>query len=257
MSAPQIQHTLDYDKFRTIAGNREVDQPHVRRLAEEIALNDLTPYSPVLVNETWEIIDGQHRFEVCKSLNLPVYYLQVPGLDLTSVQRINTSSKRWSLRITSIHTFRRAIPSMKYSYGSANVPVSTSVCRRRYLMGMESVGGASDGNSSAQRVGTIIREGRFKVSSRTHAEDMAILLKQLKQFADFDPTKERPLVFALNRVSKLERFDADRLIGKLRDRGLKLDHQPNTRYYLIELERIYNHGAQIRVDLFNGEEVRS
>lgn len=210
---PQIETTLDYDKFRTVEGNREVDTPHVRQLAEEIALNDLTPYFPVLINQDWEIIDGQHRFEVCRTLTLPIYYLQVPGLDLKSVQRINTSSKRWNLR--------------------------------DYIQ------------SYIQRIGSIIRQGNFKVVDRSRAEDMAILLKSLRDYADFDPTKERSLVFALNKVTKHERFDTDRLLAKLRERGLKLDRQSVVRYYIIELERIYNHGSRLRLDLFTGEEVQA
>ncbi|SIS12020.1 hypothetical protein SAMN05445060_2793 [Williamsia sterculiae] len=253
----QILNTTDYSKFKTIEGNREVDQPHVRQLAEEIALNDLTPYFPVLINEGWEIIDGQHRFSVCQQLGLPVYYLQVPGLDLTSVQRINTTSKRWTLRDYIKSYIQKGVEDysvlLRFSERTGiNFSISAAL-----LMGLESIGGGARGNNDAQRVGSIIKEGRFKVSDRTHAEDMALLLKSLTGHTDFDPTKERSLVFALNRISKIERFDSDRLLGKLRDRNLKIDRQTTTRFYLIELERVYNHGSQIRVDLFTGEETRS
>lgn len=253
----KIETSTDYDKFKTIDGNREVDQPHVRRLAEEIALNDLTPYFPVLINEKWEVIDGQHRFEVCQTLKLPVYYLQVPGLDLTSVQRINTSSKRWSLKdyikshIQKGNDDYRVLLTFSERTG-INFSVSAAL-----LAGLDSASsGSSSGANAAQKLGTLIRDGKFKVKSRTKAEDMAILLKALNEHTEFDTTKDRALVFALNKVTKLERFDTDRLLAKLRDRGLTLDYQATVRFYIIELERIYNHGAQVRLDLFTGNEVR-
>lgn len=253
----KIETSTDYDKFKTIDGNREVDQPHVRRLAEEIALNDLTPYFPVLINENWEVIDGQHRFEVCKTLKLPVYYLQLPGLDLTSVQRINTSSKRWSLRDYIKSHIQKGNDEYKVLLTfSERTGINFSVSAA-LLAGLDSAGGSNtSGSSTAQRIGALIRDGKFKVKSRTKAEDMAILLKALNEHTEFDTTKDRALVFALNKVTKLERFDTDRLLAKLRDRGLTLDYQATVRFYIIELERIYNHGAQVRLDLFTGNEVR-
>lgn len=40
---------------------------------------DLTEYLPIIVEEeTYNIIDGQHRFEACKLLGKPIYYTVIP-----------------------------------------------------------------------------------------------------------------------------------------------------------------------------------
>ena len=36
-------------------------------------------YSPIIVSEDFRIIDWQHRFEACKELNLPIYFLVMPS----------------------------------------------------------------------------------------------------------------------------------------------------------------------------------
>ena len=38
--------------------------------------------SPILVNEKMEVIDGQHRLQAQKELNLPTYYIKNKGYDL-------------------------------------------------------------------------------------------------------------------------------------------------------------------------------
>lgn len=40
---------------------------------------DLTMYSPIIVSEDFRIIDGQHRFEACKELGFPIYFLVMPS----------------------------------------------------------------------------------------------------------------------------------------------------------------------------------
>lgn len=56
--------TKDYSKFKHLEGNRNIVKPHLKRLKASMEKNYL--FSPILINEKHEIIDGQHRFEVCK-----------------------------------------------------------------------------------------------------------------------------------------------------------------------------------------------
>lgn len=90
--------TKDYKKFKFLQGNREVNNGHLRELAKSIALYpDLLPERPILVNEDFEIIDGQHRFEACKRLGLPVYYVVGKNLDASSAVALNRNQRNWGL----------------------------------------------------------------------------------------------------------------------------------------------------------------
>ena len=51
--------------------------------------------SPIIVNERFEIIDGQHRFNAIKALNLPVNFIVVEGYGLREVQLLNTNMSNW------------------------------------------------------------------------------------------------------------------------------------------------------------------
>ena len=42
-------------------------------------------FTVIIVNENYEIIDGQHRFEVIKELNLPLRYIICEGYGFAAI----------------------------------------------------------------------------------------------------------------------------------------------------------------------------
>lgn len=70
-----IIETMDYDAFKLLSYNRELVLTHVETVKESIKANDLTNLKPIIVNEGMEIIDGQYRFEACRQLGLPIFYV--------------------------------------------------------------------------------------------------------------------------------------------------------------------------------------
>jgi hypothetical protein len=89
----QVQTSSDYAKFKTLIGNRKPNELHIKRLISSFKERYL--FSPILVNEKMQIIDGQHRFLSAKELNLPINYLVVEGYGLEEVQILNTNSANW------------------------------------------------------------------------------------------------------------------------------------------------------------------
>lgn len=73
----EIKVTNDYTLFKKLEGNRDVRKKNA--LVRSIKEMDLTMYSPIIVSEDFRIIDGQHRFEACKELGLPIYFLVMPS----------------------------------------------------------------------------------------------------------------------------------------------------------------------------------
>ncbi|MBC8147318.1 MAG: ParB N-terminal domain-containing protein, partial [Bacteroidetes bacterium] len=68
----KIYKTKNYEKFKFMVGNRPINSAHTAKLIESIKGKYL--FNPIIINEKWEIIDGQHRFEAIKQLNLPLYF---------------------------------------------------------------------------------------------------------------------------------------------------------------------------------------
>ena len=69
METIHVQQTKDYDLLKNIDGNRSINQLHVKRLSNSMMNKHLI--SPIIVNEKYQIIDGQHRFEASKILTYP------------------------------------------------------------------------------------------------------------------------------------------------------------------------------------------
>lgn len=88
----QIYQTDDYNLFKKLDGNR--DAGNVTAILKSI---DEVGYvlSPILVNEDFEVIDGQHRLEALKIKKLPVVYMVQKGIGLRECQAMNTGQKNW------------------------------------------------------------------------------------------------------------------------------------------------------------------
>lgn len=92
-TASKIFVSKDYDKFKTLGGNRFVD--HSAKIVESIK-NIGQLIAPIIVNEKFEIIDGQNRFEAYKKLELPVYYVIAEGYGINECVAMNSVSKNWT-----------------------------------------------------------------------------------------------------------------------------------------------------------------
>ena len=62
----KITVTNEYNQFRFVKGNRPLNDLHLSRLRRSMKENFLP--IPIIVNERMEIVDGQHRFTICKEL---------------------------------------------------------------------------------------------------------------------------------------------------------------------------------------------
>ena len=88
--------TNNYELFSFRDDNRhKIDNDHVERLKKSITENNLLEHSPIIVNEDYEILDGQHRFEACKRLGIYFYYT-ITKLESSDILTLNVN-KKWTL----------------------------------------------------------------------------------------------------------------------------------------------------------------
>lgn len=89
----KVQSTFSYSMFRFIDGNRTVDHSEkIEKVIKEAGLLVI----PILVNERFEIVDGQNRFTACRNLGLPIYYIVQPGIGVDEIATLNSASKNWT-----------------------------------------------------------------------------------------------------------------------------------------------------------------
>ena len=108
----KIQSTFKYEMFSFIEGNRSID--HDEKIEKSIRKSGLL-VQPILVNQSMQIIDGQNRFEACKRLCLPIYYVVQDGVGLGEVNDLNSASKNWTAR-DYIHSYAAGERNVNYMY---------------------------------------------------------------------------------------------------------------------------------------------
>lgn len=86
----------DYRKFKSLLGNRYIKESKVENIASNIQEVGWLR-QPILVNENYEIIDGQHRFEALKSLGMPIEYVIDEGTTLNECQALNRFQSNWTI----------------------------------------------------------------------------------------------------------------------------------------------------------------
>jgi len=95
MSNPKFIRTKNYDLFSFFHSNREVNRSHVNNLKESIQEHGLL--QEIIVNENYQIVDGQNRFVALQELGLDIEAIVKPGTDEDSVITTNVVRKGWSL----------------------------------------------------------------------------------------------------------------------------------------------------------------
>ena len=91
-----VHKTFDYGLFKRLEGNRPIDEARVKKIIDSIKKVGYV-ISPVIVNENFEIIDGQGRVEALKRLELPVDYIIDPGKGIDECIAMNINQTKWKM----------------------------------------------------------------------------------------------------------------------------------------------------------------
>jgi hypothetical protein len=90
----QIHSTYDLSVFKILEGNRNINWANVQRLVRSIEDNGFLKM-PIIVNQNYEIIDGQHRLEAAKQLGTIIFYYKVDDYDLNTAIVLNRNASNW------------------------------------------------------------------------------------------------------------------------------------------------------------------
>lgn len=90
----------NHKRFTKIGENRTPKTPHTQKLIASIKNIDLLGANPIIVANDL-IIDGQHRFDACVALGIPVPYIEVKEMTadeiITAMHTLNSNAKNWGL----------------------------------------------------------------------------------------------------------------------------------------------------------------
>lgn len=88
--------TTDYAIFKKTKLNRAIDRCNLAKITTSIMSRNLLEYRPIIVNKDMEIVDGQHRLEAAKDLNLPIFYTVNGESKNEDIYLLNVNQKNWT-----------------------------------------------------------------------------------------------------------------------------------------------------------------
>lgn len=240
----KVYVTEDYSIFNQLNGNRKVMPRHVNEIVNSIQKNGYYPV-PILVDNNYTIIDGQHRFEALKQLNLPVYYVKNGFIDNDCIE-LNANSKNWNV-----------VDYIKF-YASKGIKDYQNLLNlwTPYLSDRQSVFHSFSGLKLGvfgenSHIIDKIKKGNFVLSKNIAdiSERLSIINVCLKQYKT-DVTAIRNLISVLSKLLKNHLVVPNKLINKFDQRKDKeLPGFRTVEQALYFVNDVYNYKCPKKVDL--------
>jgi hypothetical protein len=230
----QVHTTTDYFMFKPIDGNRNKNLLHINRLKKSMAENYL--FTVITVNEKYEIIDGQHRFEVIKDLKLPLNYIVCKGYGLKEVHVLNHISKTWNAD--------------DYLTGYCNLGYKEYLkykeFKDRYGIGHNECMTILAGNSIKSQC-DIFYGGNFKIKDYNEACKIVEKIFLIEPY--YIGFKRRSFIYAMLQLLKNPNFEFTEFLQKLKCQPTALVDCATTHQYISLIEEIYNYRRREKVNL--------
>lgn len=228
----EVRSTKNYDMFSGMEGNRYIRRTHVDRLVKSIKENNLLSSNPIIVNDSLEVVDGQHRLEAARKLGSEVYYIVMRDLDLDDVRLLNTTSRNWTLEdYLESHAKK----------GNHNYVILREYCREYGLPISVGIRVLEWREKKIRSQLSDFKKGKFEVNNLEKAETIGNRFQEVLPFLDNEVKTSRGFMQAFVYINQMEIGKWSRLKEQLRIMGRTIVPVQGLRAYLRQLEDIYNH----------------
>jgi len=229
----KITVTNEYNQFRFVKGNRPLNDLHLSRLRKSMKENFLP--IPIIVNERMEIVDGQHRFTICKELNLPVHYIAGQNWNIDEIRQINSVQKGWNYTdfIKSYMDLEKGVgpyTTLDWFIKSYDIPTQVAISI------------LADSSLSSTQINDF-KKGQLKITRLEWAKEFCNWL--VKQKPVFSAWNKRSYVSALIILDKDRHFSRAKWWKQLMAHNMKMRHCTNIDDYLDLIEHVYNIGTRV------------
>lgn len=238
----QVKKTNNYSLFKFNPLNRSIKKNKLKQLRTSIQRTAGNLQS-ILVDSKYYIIDGQHRFMVCKSLNLPIRYeIRENTYTAEDIIEINNNGSGWNHTDYADHHFKKGNENygifLKYRelYPELKEGVLCSILENKYSMNDTS-------SSNMKRNG--FHTGSFVVLQENKAK---LLLQKLKDISAFyKGWNRRAFVYAIIHLSNQPSFNWDKFISKMQIKHIGLFEYPRAEDFVKALTEIYNYRERSKI----------
>ena len=230
----QVHTTTDYFLFKPIEGNRNKNLLHINRLKKSMSSNYL--FTVIIVNEKYEIIDGQHRFDVIEELKLPLNYVICNGYGLKEVHVLNQNSKTWNA-----DDYLQGYCKLGYEHYIEYLKFKNKFCFGHNEC-MLLLGGSDSGHNIKE-----FYNGNFKVKDYNKAYEKASKILMISKY--YDGYKRASFVRTMNSILDKPQFDFTQFLQKLKIQPTALQDCNDIDQYKLLIEEIYNYRTREKVNL--------
>lgn len=227
-----VFETKDYQRFKKVKGNRPINKGQIKKMIRAIKGEkiNIMHAAPILVDDKYQIVDGQHRFHVCKELKLPIYYIKNGNIKIQGIAKINSNTSTWKTA-DFINCFDKLgnqhYKHLKRYLNNYPIPASSAI---PVLM-----------NGNAKRhAGNIMqtfKDGDFKVNYKVFADEIGAMVDDFKPYIQRVTT---PFIDCLCRLNRSTQYDHEVMMAKLKKRGTEIPQQEKVKSWISELEKAYN-----------------
>lgn len=230
-----VFRTSEYERFTLIGGNRIIKEVHLAKIKQ--SMQERYVINPILVNENYEIIDGQHRFTAMKAMNMPVDYIVINGANLDDCQRLNLIGRNWTtIDFVKSHAqqgkdiYEKILSfTEEYDFLSfTNVIYILQGCKRNY-----------DGSLL-----DIVKSGKFYFTDDEYLSAMQTAEK-IKSFKDITELyKNDKFQKSMMQIIWHKDYNHDRLLSKSENLSSKLTSRTSVSEFYELITYIYNYKAR-------------
>jgi ParB-like nuclease domain len=248
----KVYTTTDYDKFKILAANRTVNKLHVMRIRDSMYKKRLI--CPIIVNEVFEIIDGQHRFSALKECGMHIDYIIVSGYGIYEVKVLNANMKNWSKKdyldafCDMGHPTYILFKRFMYLYPDFSIGICELLAKGSFAFkSKRDRNFRTETNKNGVLLVRTFEEGNLSFEDFNKSCEYADAIMEFKSVhPNFTNTK---FVRAVIHMLSVEGYDNKKMVLKLEAYGGLIKQYANTRQTLEFLEEIYNFKNHSKISL--------
>ena len=90
-----VRLSRNYNMFKFKDGNRDLNYINVNKMEESLKKHGWV--TPIVVDNNYYIIDGQHRFQAAKNLGMPIAFIRMSNdFNVEAIRDINNAQEKWN-----------------------------------------------------------------------------------------------------------------------------------------------------------------
>lgn len=239
-----VYQSTEYGKFKFITGNRPLNETKIKRILTDIEKgNDMLKDYPIQVRPSGggvEILDGQHRYMICKKLKKPVFYILVSEKKtMSNIASVNSNTEKW----TSENYINCYIQQGNNNYKR----LKTFLEKYKIDVGLTLsllATGTPHGGRDMKGVRGQFYEGKFEIGFWKEAVET---VEDALKFSQSEHYRDRNFIVAIDKIKKAGLVDLDALVEAFKKRPEMLTGQKTKKGYIFNMEEIYSVGKHKRV----------